>query len=156
MNCTMLPEQFVNSTKKGILWGARDGIEKTLGIFSKHKIFNKATALFLIEPNFSKTLKVLLRENYESDMLKTWKDICTLKNSVLPVGLRKDTADPQQETTVTLEDQTPYIISNLLYAFSIDPLFDYFQITEAAFKNTTMIYFISITSGETPPEDTTT
>jgi hypothetical protein len=98
------PTQFLESLNKAKLWFIRDGVEIGLGKISTFSTINKGVALLVTERSTVKTSKVLLREQYESAMRKTWKDQCH-----------------------SLDEQTPYLISNLLYAVSIDPLFTSLQ-----------------------------
>lgn len=104
----------LNALDKTKKFGIRDsieyGLEQTLP--PELKTANKCFALLVTEQSIAKTTKVAIREYYEQLMLKEWTDSCP-----------------------TLEKQIPFMISNIVYAFSIDPTFTTLQQQEEIATN---------------------
>ncbi len=96
-----LDKKTYDALSKGLKWGARDLITMNLNPLIDNPMISKTFALLIIEQSISTTLKTATREYYEKQMLDNWQENC---------------AD--------LELQIPYIVSNLLYLISLDPLFD--------------------------------
>ena len=96
----------LNALDKTIKFGIRDAMEYSLeqAIPPELKTANKCFAILITERSITKTTKVVIREHYEQLMLKEWTDACP-----------------------TLEKQIPFMISNIVYAFSIDPTFTTLQ-----------------------------
>ncbi len=118
----------LSSLDKAIKFGIRDTIEFTLeqAIPSEYKTINKCIALLATERSITKTTKVVIREYYEKNMLEQWTLSCP-----------------------NLEKQIPFIISNAIYSFSLDPAFSFLEKKEDAFYKDNRMFNSNTTSPHT-------
>lgn len=109
-----LDNKTYDALSKGLRWGARDLIETSINQATNDNLVSKVLALLITERSVSTTCKNTLRDLYEKQMLSDWKQSCS-----------------------DLEVQIPFIVSNLLYSVSLDPLFDLLKDFEKSYIENT-------------------
>lgn len=96
-----LNNQTYSALNKGLHWGLRSSAELFLDntILPEYATLNKIIGLSVIEQNVTTTLKTLSREKLEKVIQAKWVFYC-----------------PE------LEAQTPFLLLNLLYPFTLEPI----------------------------------